>query len=155
MNLVQGTTGAQWRQFVLPKYFEAEALTRRKTISTAQQDECISDIARTSFVRSDSSGPTLIGNGNEPQVNPRNILDRRSSNPVPGRSLPISSTTPPARPPSRTQSVHSEVSEYGPDRKLIKTKTITTTYSAEAISHSHIQTPNQTQTRRRASLFLP
>ncbi|KIW65788.1 hypothetical protein PV04_08013 [Phialophora macrospora] len=57
---------------------------------------------------------------------------RTNSDPVRGRSTSITST-PPARPRSRPHSVRSEISEYGPDGKLVTTKTFTMTYSTEAI----------------------
>jgi len=166
MTLVQGTTEAEWRQFGLSKGFGAETpslldtgesnstplQTGRTSASSSRVQSYMSDTTRKSLVCSDSSAPTLIGNANEALGNPRHTHERRTSEPVRGRSISISSTTPPARPASRAQSFHSEISEYGPDGKLIKSKTITTTYSAEVVSHSHSQTQNQTRTRRRASL---
>ncbi|KAF7507864.1 hypothetical protein GJ744_010028 [Endocarpon pusillum] len=153
---VQGMTEVEWRQSALSKGLGAETppiLSRRQSnwtdgtsASSTQVQSHISDTARTSLVPSDSSSLRLIRNGNEPLVSPKNNLDRRTSDLPRPHSATVFSTTPPARPPSRPQSVRSEISEYGPDGKLIKTKTITTTYSAEVNSHSQVQTPNQTRT---------
>ena len=63
----------------------------------------------------------------------RNTMHQRAnSDPFRGRRASVTSL-PSMRPPSRTHSVRSEISEYGPDGNLIKRKTITTSYSSEAV----------------------
>lgn len=132
-------TGEVFRQYAVSKGYQSSA-----TLVKERPTEAPSRASRRSSSYSHSNPPISLSlrQSTHSRLSSETLtardsilkpeLDRRvSSDLARGRSVSVSNT--PSRPPSRTHSVRSEISEYGADGKHIKTKTITTSYSSEIV----------------------